>query len=139
MLKTQKVSTGDLRVGMYVSSLDRPWLGTPFITQGFVIADKQDLYRLQKYCEYVHVDFRRSTKLGGEDKRLTLDRPGNRPVRKDGQSTPEFSEERPRIPMEKIFKGRTLKSYRDDSNWEEENPRAQQALSTLILDIDDIF
>ena len=37
MLKTLKIPTSDLSIGMYVSALDRPWLETPFITQGFTL------------------------------------------------------------------------------------------------------
>ncbi len=43
------------------------------------------------------------------------------------------------MPMEQIFQGRRLAHYHDDSDWEEENPRAQQALNTLIVDMDDIY
>lgn len=131
MLKTQKVSTGDLHVGMFVSALDRPWLETPFYTQGFLIETAEDITRLQKYCESVYVDTRRSQKLDAK-KHLKIDKPSSPPVNKTQKN-------RARVPMESIFKGRVLKPYRDDSNWEEENPRAQAALSALILDIDEIF
>ena len=62
MLKTTKVAAGDLAIGMYVSGLDRPWLETPFITQGFIIESQEDILRLRKYCEYVYVDSQRSQK-----------------------------------------------------------------------------
>ena len=35
MLEVQKIYTHDLELGMYVANLDRPWLGTPFLLQGF--------------------------------------------------------------------------------------------------------
>jgi len=62
MLKTLKVLTSDLDVGMYVSSLDRSWLETPFLTQGFFIETQEDIARLRQYCDYVWVDSRRSSK-----------------------------------------------------------------------------
>ncbi len=43
------------------------------------------------------------------------------------------------MPIERIFPGRTIKPYHDDSVWEEELPGAQRALTTLIIDIDNIF
>ena len=52
----RKVSTAYLKVGMYVSRLDRPWMQTPFLIQGFFIEDKSDISKLVEYCDYVHVD-----------------------------------------------------------------------------------
>ncbi len=43
MLKTLKVATSELHIGMFVSGLDRPWLDTPFYTQGFVIESQEDI------------------------------------------------------------------------------------------------
>ena len=63
MLESLKVPTSELELGMYVSALDRPWLGTPFVTQGFVIDDRTVIDRLRENCEYVVVDTRRSHKL----------------------------------------------------------------------------
>jgi HD-GYP domain-containing protein (c-di-GMP phosphodiesterase class II) len=56
----RKVSTAYLKVGMYVSKLDRPWLQTPFLIQGFFIEDKIEICSLVKYCDYVYID----TELG---------------------------------------------------------------------------
>jgi HD-GYP domain-containing protein (c-di-GMP phosphodiesterase class II) len=52
----QKVSVGDLKVGMYVSRLDRPWLETRFLFQGFHITNSEDIRDLRERCEYVYVD-----------------------------------------------------------------------------------
>lgn len=46
----------DLRVGMHVSELDRPWLGTPFMFQGFRIKSVDEIELLQKCCDYVYVN-----------------------------------------------------------------------------------
>ena len=132
MLKTQKLATSVLRVGMYVSALDRPWLETPFITQGFVIESADDIARLQKYCEYVYIDFRRGQKIGFQ-KRQALE------SLKSQQAAQIRTAERRRLPLDEIFRGRKLRPSKDDSFWEEESPRAQRALSTLIVDIADIF
>ena len=42
--------------GMYVAELDRPWIGTPFLFQGFIIENDDDLAQLKQYCKYVFVD-----------------------------------------------------------------------------------
>ncbi len=131
MLKTLKVSTSDLQIGMFVSGLDRPWLDTPFFTQGFVIESQEDISHLQKYCESVFIDSRRGRKSSFDIRREAPR--GREPA------APRRANNRPRVTIDRIFEGRRLKPYRDDSAWEEEHPRAQRALNTLILDIDDIF
>jgi HD-GYP domain-containing protein (c-di-GMP phosphodiesterase class II) len=135
MLKSQKVSTSELSVGMFVSALDRPWLDTPFYTQGFLIETREDIARLQKYCDSVYIDIRRCQKL--DPTRLQTAQRAQ--PRRNGKANTKVSRDRPRVPMEQIFRGRRLTKYQDDSNWEEESPRAQQALSTLMVDIDGIF
>ena len=50
----------DLRRGMYVCELDRPWLETPFLMQGFVVKDDTDIEAVMRYCEYVYIDLMRS-------------------------------------------------------------------------------
>ena len=54
--KRVRIETADLECGMYVSQLDRPWLETPFLFQGFEIQDDKDLKLLRKTCKHVDVD-----------------------------------------------------------------------------------
>lgn len=56
-----KVFSSELKIGMFVSELDRPWIDTPFLLQGFLIEDQEQLGQLQKYCEFALVDWDRST------------------------------------------------------------------------------
>jgi putative nucleotidyltransferase with HDIG domain len=51
----QKISAQDLRVGMFVCELDRPWLETPFLFQGFEIRSDQEIRELQRYCRHVFI------------------------------------------------------------------------------------
>lgn len=46
---------------MYVVMLDRPWLETPFVFQGFEIKERFEIDDLQSYCRYVYVDIERGT------------------------------------------------------------------------------
>lgn len=55
------VSTLDLKPGMFVADLDRPWLGTPFLLQGFLIEDEEQIAQLREFCRFVTVDRERST------------------------------------------------------------------------------
>jgi len=41
---------------MYISNLDRPWLDTPFLIQGFFIKSDDEITQLKKYCEHVFID-----------------------------------------------------------------------------------
>lgn len=52
----QKIATKELEKGMYISELDRPWLETPFLFQGFVLRTGEELQALREYCRYVYVD-----------------------------------------------------------------------------------
>ena len=56
-----RVSVRGLELGMFVSRLDRPWLDTPFLMQGFLISSDDELQKLQRICSYVYVD----VELGG--------------------------------------------------------------------------
>ena len=55
-----QVPATSLQCGMYVTELDRPWLDTPFLLQGFRIGSQVELDTLRRYCRYVYVDTRRS-------------------------------------------------------------------------------
>lgn len=55
MSSTLKISVSQLKIGMYVAQLDRPWLETPFLFQGFYIRDQDDIRELHSYCDYVHI------------------------------------------------------------------------------------
>lgn len=46
---------------MYVAQLDRPWLETPFLFQGFEIREDSELTLLRKFCQHVYIDVARSS------------------------------------------------------------------------------
>jgi len=56
----KRVPVTELQFGMYIAELDRPWTDTPFMFQGFVLATRQQLEVLKKYCAKVLVDTERS-------------------------------------------------------------------------------
>ena len=55
-----KVDTEALRTGLYVAELDRPWLESPFLFQGFPINSEEEIRQLREVCRYVFVDPERS-------------------------------------------------------------------------------
>jgi HD-GYP domain-containing protein (c-di-GMP phosphodiesterase class II) len=60
LFKRVKVDTFNLEQGMFVSQLDRPWLETPFLLQGFEIREESEIGLLRKFCKHVYVDVERS-------------------------------------------------------------------------------
>jgi len=56
-----KVQTVNVQKGMFVAQLDRSWLETPFLFQGFEIREDGEIGLLQKFCKHVYVNVERST------------------------------------------------------------------------------
>ncbi|MCX9155288.1 HD-GYP domain-containing protein [Niveibacterium sp. 24ML] len=50
------MATSELELGMFVAELDRPWLETPFLIQGFMIENDQQLAQLRAVCRIVAID-----------------------------------------------------------------------------------
>lgn len=59
------LSPDDLKVGMYVSYLDRPWTETDFPYRGFKVDSEEELSQLRETCEYVFVDPQRGDQKFG--------------------------------------------------------------------------
>lgn len=68
-METQ-ISVADLQIGMFVADLDRPWLDTPFLLQGFQIETLDELELLREYCQWVKIDLERS--MGGPNHWVNL-------------------------------------------------------------------
>jgi len=51
----RKTPISDVRIGMFVEELDRPWVETPFLFQGIEVRSEEDIDQLAKYCDYVYV------------------------------------------------------------------------------------
>lgn len=54
------LGTSMLEIGMYVAHLDRPWVGTPFLFQRFIIESEEQLQQLQEFCHTVDIDIDKS-------------------------------------------------------------------------------
>jgi putative nucleotidyltransferase with HDIG domain len=51
----KKVPVAELKPGMWVAELDRPWRETPFLFQGFEIRSPEEIEELKRYCRHVFV------------------------------------------------------------------------------------
>lgn len=121
MIQVRKVTVDSLKIGMYVSSLDRPWLETPFALQGFLVKSQRDIDKISKFCEFVYVDFEKSEVQEA-------------PLKK--RSAPVS---RPRKTRQELFPSRTLSDYRDAGQFGDEYPKARQAINTLTTGVTNIF
>ena len=58
-LEEQRIDVADLRVGMFVCRLDRPWEETPFPLQGVELLGDGDIEAIRAHCTFVYIDARR--------------------------------------------------------------------------------
>jgi len=54
-MPTKKIASNEVEIGMFVSSLDRPWRETSFLFQGFLVRGQDEIASLAKQCQYVYV------------------------------------------------------------------------------------
>lgn len=57
-----QIDVNQLKLGMFVVELDRPWLGTPFLFQGFRIRSVEEIEKLKSLCHTVIIDIEKSAK-----------------------------------------------------------------------------
>ncbi len=69
-IKQIPIDVAKVAEGMYVSKLDRPWLETPFIFQGFEIREQAEIDMLQRYCSIVYIDVERGKLTDDQVRRL---------------------------------------------------------------------
>jgi len=104
-----RVDVNDLKPGMYVCELDRPWLGTPFLLQGFTIDSHQDIDTLAQFCSCVYIDERRSQQFGaGRQGQLLAAESGRSTINPNG-----------------------TRVYRDATNWQQELQQARPIIEKL--------
>ncbi len=52
----KRMDVSELTAGMYIVELDRPWTESPFLFQGFLLENDNDLLLIQTLCKWVFVD-----------------------------------------------------------------------------------
>lgn len=138
----KRVDVRDLRIGMYVAELDRSWLETPFLFQGFELRSADELTQIEEHCKYVYIDVDR-----GPD--VTSGRGhGKLPA---GTKIIRAEEERVRREFKILLESparqgkrsyRSGPSYRDQAPLEEEIEQAKEIESTAreVMDstLDDV-
>ncbi len=56
----QRYPIEQLKIGMYISSLDIPMCKTPFPVEGFYICTEEDIIKLSKLCRFAEVNLKKS-------------------------------------------------------------------------------
>ncbi|MEI8305377.1 MAG: HD-GYP domain-containing protein [Burkholderiales bacterium] len=51
-----RLDVAHLRAGLFVCDLDRPWIDTPFLLQGFLIETEMEVQALREHCRHVFID-----------------------------------------------------------------------------------
>ena len=57
-----KILVEDLKVGMYVAKLDKPWLESNFLYQGFELKNQADINAVKEQCKFVFIDVKKQNK-----------------------------------------------------------------------------
>lgn len=138
------VSTADLRHGMWVAELDRPWLETPFLMQGFLLEDDGQIATLRDLCRFVTIDRVRS--IGDEYRPDELFVPEKRtPVKPAPQLIRYESKRRFKLPPLVMSVEREVGrhkfptvAYGDEIRIEEELPTARASFETAQKLLEDI-
>lgn len=82
-----EIHVSELRIGMHVIKLDRPWEETDFLLQGFVVQRQEDIDALQSQCRNVTIE-------GKVKKGETLAQPSEQVKRREKASFTKFSQPR---------------------------------------------
>jgi HD-GYP domain-containing protein (c-di-GMP phosphodiesterase class II) len=57
-----RIDVKELRLGMYVSRLDKPWLESKFLFQGFELKTQSDIDAVRNECKFVYIDISKQNK-----------------------------------------------------------------------------
>lgn len=99
-MSRRKVEVDDLEYGMFIAELDRPWVGSPFKFQGFLLEEEVDLDKLRDTCKFVWVDEERSQSDDRTIRRSVNPQPKAKPRMSRGEWSKVADEER-KIDFEK--------------------------------------
>ena len=92
-LELTQIDVKDLQIGMYVSELDRPWLETSFMFQGFELRSSADIKEVQRQCAFVYIDVEKQSKTKIISSKNTAYSKGWLEERKRPASQSNFTEE----------------------------------------------
>ena len=128
-VETIRLQVHELAIGMQVVKLDRPWLGTPFLLQGFRISTNEELKQLAQFCGYVYVEVKQGVTLpAGRGQLVTLNEEGDVVEVKRTVSSLAHREREPLI-NDSASLPRAAVSYALETSFDDELPRTHAAMS----------
>jgi HD-GYP domain-containing protein (c-di-GMP phosphodiesterase class II) len=138
-VKKVRVESADLAVGMFICDLDRPWLDSPFLIQGFYIKDNLDVDTVCDVCDYVFVDKvvqreQLTSSLPGASSAILLSTGTSKPrvrLSRDAEEKQRKQPAKPEQGIEDFFPNKELTSYTDTVSWRDETRNAKRAISYL--------
>jgi HD-GYP domain-containing protein (c-di-GMP phosphodiesterase class II) len=119
----EQIPVEKLALGMFVAELDRPWLETRFLIQGFVIESQEQIEEFQRCCKYVLVE--RTLSTGDQfqpdpvEKKPVVQRPRADPqvqIHKDKDAAADGAKEGVIGTLGQIFKSAFSSAPRTDEN-----------------------
>ncbi len=136
---TIKLPVRELAIGMQVVKLDRPWLGTPFLLQGFRISSNDELQQLARFCSHVYVEVKSGAlPAGGRGELVTLNEEGD--VVETKRSVSALSaRERDSAPADAAALPRPAVNYALESTFSDELPHTRAALTSTKLAVRDLI
>jgi len=70
----RQIPVAALEIGMYISELDRPWLDTPFLMQGFLVETMDHINLVQEFCHFVYIDAVQQVYVPAEERNISQQR-----------------------------------------------------------------
>ncbi len=70
-----RIAVSELKLGMYVCRLDKAWVESSFVFQGFVINNEKLIKKLAKECDYVYIDEQKGLSIEKSRNALKKDKP----------------------------------------------------------------
>ena len=78
-LNDVRLPVAELRCGLFVARLDRPWRDSPFLFQGFVVRSDKELEQIRALCEWIEVTPERSDPAAWRNVPKEAQSPAGRP------------------------------------------------------------
>jgi putative nucleotidyltransferase with HDIG domain len=133
----KKVDVNDLKPGMYVCELDRPWRETPFLFQGFEITSDEELTTIREHCNYVYIDSDHAKRVDAQTHASRSPRRPRAEADQDARPKPAL-----RVVVEKATAPRPRQVYADRTSLEQEveviRETHDQAMSLVYTIMEDV-
>ena len=126
LIEEHEIDANQVKLGMFVCRLDRPWTGTPFPLQGFYVREPEQIDTLRALCGLVWIDVELSRRgMGGDPPGISYAAAGLA-----GATPPPAAPEAPRIGTVR---------YEDGTPFHDEIPAAREALDVAASTIGDMI